>query len=87
MCEKNMADQADLSIQEICAAVEAASPALDELVSLVPSRVPEVPIQIRGGSVTLMVRTLSGGCAAQWEGPVTRLRRACEEISDNLRRS
>lgn len=82
-----MADSTDLSIQEICAAVEAASPALDELVSLVPGRVPEVPIQIRGGSVSLMVRTLSGRCAAQWEGPVTRLRSACEDIVDHLRRS
>ena len=82
-----MADPSDLSIQQICAAVEAATPALDELVRLVPGRVPEVPIQIRGGAVCLMVRTLSGRCAAQWEGPVTGLGSACEEIAAKLRLS
>lgn len=73
----------DLSIQQICEAMASASPAVDALLESIPDRVPECPVRIMGSTVSLVVRRMSAPDAVRWEGPVTELRRACEEAIEN----
>lgn len=74
----------DLSVQQICEAIEAAAPALDALLARVPDRAPEGPLRVLGSTVRLAVRTRSGSFVVDWTGAATELGRACESAMRSL---